>query len=75
MQREIVVKGIGVVTLEVNVDWSGDASLSWVSPEGLPRTVELPAPLLRAICRQVGSEMLNEGLDRLLNSLDGQGIC
>ena len=74
MDRSYDVPGFGDVSVEVDDDWKGVAEVTWIDAGGRHHRVKIPGPILRVICKKTGAELVEEGLNRLLRSLDDHGI-
>jgi hypothetical protein len=64
-------RGYDKVWVIVNSDWSGDAKIYWQKDKGgtIQESV-LPGPVVFAIAKVLGRELMQEGLNRLIDSLE-----
>lgn len=67
--KEYKTPGYDYVRVIANSDWSGGAMLQWKETGSAPREVEVPGFVLKAVFKVEGRVLMEEGLNRFLDSL------
>jgi hypothetical protein len=66
------VSGYVEVLVKVKPDWSGLATIFWITEEGREGQIQMPGEILRKIAAQEGIKIINRNVEKFLESLKGQ---